>query len=232
MSLDCPIVEGIAIARAVASHPATKGFKVSRIGDEAMYRRDGEPHVLEVLADLDKPVWLDFKFHDSLSTVVARIQQHVDAGLVQFVSIMAKGGSKMMEKSVAVGREWVTMIAVTELTSLSSGEVRELSGRDPQDSVLHLARLAYLAGVRHLVCSGLEVEPVHAALPDFEIYVPAIIPEWALRPEEYNQQRTSTPKYALSRGAAAIVLGRTIVDSSDPLEAVEKTAEEIEAIVV
>jgi len=45
--------------------------------------------------------------------------------------------------------------------------------------------------------------------------------------DEVDQKRTGTPGFALSNGADKIVIGGAIVNADDPLDAVEKTAQEI-----
>ncbi len=124
------------------------------------------------------------------------------------------------------------IIAVTELTSLSEEEVHLMSGQPAKASVINLARNAVLAGVRHLVCSGQELE-VLAKRPELSCldkFIPAISPVWSLGAGA-DQKRTATPEFALKNGATALIIGRAIVLAENPLEAVERTAAEIEAIV-
>ena len=229
-ALDCPMEKGLEIAKAVAGHPAVMGFKLNRTGDQTMYRRDGEPHVLEVLAGLGKPVWLDFKFHDVPPTVEGRIQPHVENGWVQYVTVMAKGEVDMMMAAVKAGGDKVSIIAVTELTSNTEEQVHLGSGQPAKASVIQLARNAVLSGVKYLVCSTKEL-PVIVSRPELAGLTPFVPGIKVGQVLGEGQARTGTPTGVLEACPEAVcVIGSGIVKADDPLAAVEVVAAEIEAI--
>jgi len=230
VALDCSMNKELEVARAVAGHQAVMGFKLNRTGDQAMYRKDGEPHVLEVLAGLGKPVWLDFKFHDVLPTVAGRMQPHVDSGWVQFVTVMAKGEIDMMMAAVEAGGDKMSVIAVTELTSNTEEQVHLGSGHPTKASVIQLARNAVLSGVRYLVCSAQEL-PVIVKRPELTCLTPFVPGIEVGQITGEGQARIGTPTAVLKACPKAVcVIGSGIIKAADPLEAVKMVTAEIEAI--
>ena len=241
VALDCAKDKALSIADKIGNHSAVLGFKVNRLIDQESFRRDGEPRLFEELTKHGKAIWADIKAIDIPETVAGRIAPYAESGLVQFVTVMAKGEIEMMMAAVKAGLGPVvsdeiievktSIIAVTELTSLSEEQVHLGSGQPAKASVIQLARNAVLAGVVYLVCSGQELE-VLAKRPELrglKKFVPAITPVWSAGPG-YDQKRVVTPELALKKGADALVIGRAIINADDPLEAVEKTAAEIEVL--
>lgn len=230
VALDCLVEKGLEVAKAVAGHPAVFGFKLNRTGDQVMYRKDGEPHVLEVLAGYGKPVWLDFKLHDVPHTVVGRMQPHVDSGWVQYITVMAKGEVDMMTAAVKAGGNNTSVIAVTELTSNTEEQVHLGSGHPAKASVIHLARNAVLSGVRHLVCSAQEL-PVIVKRTELKFLTPFVPGIKVGQTTGEGQARIGTPTAVLMACPKAVcVIGSGIIKADDPLVAVQKVATEIEAI--
>ena len=235
VALDTDKSKALKIARAVFHHPAVYGFKLNRLVDQEVFRRDGEPRLFAELGELGKSQWVDIKAHDVERTVAGRIEPYVASGLVNFITVHAKGEVDMMMAAVKAGeginglRAWI--IAVTELTSLSEEQVHLGSGHPAKASVIYLARNAVLSGVKYLVCSANELEVLakRRELILLEKFVPGITPVWKKTPPP-DQKRIGTPEAALVAGASKLVIGSAIIDADDPLEAVEKTAAEIEAI--
>ncbi|MFH1402574.1 MAG: orotidine-5'-phosphate decarboxylase [Patescibacteria group bacterium] len=225
VALDTEKSRALEIAKQVAPHPAIFGFKVNRLIDQEVFRKDGELKLFEELAKLGlgKPIWADLKLHDIPRTVVGRLEPYVSSGLVQFVTVMAKGEIDMMAEAVeAVGNK-LSIIAVTELTSLSEEQVQLGSGHPTTASVINLARNAVLAGVEHLVCSSQELEALakRRELKILQKFVPGIVV--AGRGDgSMDQNRVGTPTFALQKGGDKLVIGSTIVHADNPLEKVEK----------
>lgn len=230
-ALDCEKTRALEIAKAVGDHPAVLGFKLNRLIDAENFRKVGELWLFRALTEFGKDLWADMKLHDIPETVAGRTEAYAQSGYFRYLTVMAKGGGRMMEAAVQAAGGKLNIIAVTELTSLSPEEALDLSGRKVEDSVCHLADLAFDAGVRHLVSSGKELAALNAdsKLVELRKFIPAISPVWTLG-DQADQKRTSTPEFALKNGAEALVIGRAIVKADDPLDAVKKTAAEIEAI--
>lgn len=228
VALDCDRYRAIEIARSLRNHPAVLGFKLNRLIDGENFAPPNEPPLFEALTAFGKKLWADVKLIDIPETVKARVKAYAKSGFFSHITVMAEGGQGMMAEAVSAAGE-MKVIAVTKLTSLSPEEVVLLNGRTPADMVLFLAKWAKASGVEHLVCSGRELEVLNIEpLSGLIKFVPGISPAWSLG-DQADQKRTATPAFALSHGAGALVIGRAIVNSGSPYEAVEKTAEEIDA---
>jgi orotidine 5'-phosphate decarboxylase subfamily 1 len=232
IGLDCPKTRALEVAEAIGDHPAVRGFKLNRLIDAENFRSVCEAGLFEALTKHGKALWADMKIHDIPETAKGRTEAYVNSRYFQYLTVMAKGGVEMMKAAVEAASDKLNVIAVTELTSLSPETVLDLSGREVNASVCHLAGLAVDAGVKYLVCSGKELQALNAdpKLASLLKFVPAISPAWTLG-DQADQKRTSTPKFVLENDPnATMVIARAIVKADDPLEAVKKTAAEIEAI--
>ncbi len=95
--------------------------------------------------------------------------------------------------------------------------------------VLHKALMAKAAGCAGIVCSGREVATIKGRLgQSFLAVTPGIRPNWGTASMD-DQKRVVTPAMAVSRGADYLVIGRPIRESSNPVDAARRIAEEIDA---
>ena len=235
VALDTDKKRALEIAKAVGNHPAVYGFKLNRVVDQEVFREDGEPKLFEELSKYDRFVWVDFKFYDIPRTVVGRIEPYIASGMVNYLTVMAKGEVDMMMGATELVNSLhanAHIIAVTELTSFLEEQVHLGSGHPAKASVINLARNSVLAGVKHLVCSSQELVVLskRRELAVLDKFIPGITPAYKLGKDEFDQKRTGTPEFALSNGADKLVIGSAIVNADNPLEAVEKTALEIQDI--
>lgn len=232
VALDTDKAKSLEIVRkigGVSKLAVVRGVKLNRSLDQEVFRLDGEPRLLQEIADLGLMAWADIKGHDVPRTVAGRIEPYAQSGLVQYITVMAKGGIDMMMDAVKAGAGKVNIIAVTELTSLSEEEIHLGSGQPGKASVLNLARWAVLAGLQYLVCSGQEL-PVIRKRPELKglkPFVPGVNPSFASA--GVDQVRTMTIVDALKQGADAVVVGGAIVNAKDPVDVIKRIAEEIEA---
>lgn len=229
VALDTQKDEALEIARKLANSPAVGGFKVNRLIDQEVFRKDGEVRLFEELARYKKSIWADTKFIDIPRTIRGRIEPYVLSECVHYITVMAKGGIQMMREAAEAAGATISVIAVTELTSLDEENIHLLSGQPAKASVIGLAGLAVLAGVGCLVCSGQELSVLkeQPELRSLQMFVPAIRPEWS-QVDTPDQKRVMTPVEALRLGAEMVIIGSPIVRAEDPVEAVMKTADEIE----
>ena len=178
------------------------------------------PYVVHKLkqAGADK-VWVDFKLYDIPNTVRLRTMNLAS----DIISVHASGGVRMMKEAVASGKE---IFAITVLTSLSTDEVHQVYGREVNDMVLILARLAAEAGVSGIVCSPKEIKMLRGfdEFKDLKLVVPGIR---SLGVDTNDQNRVSTPREALNDGADYLVIGRQITQAEDPEAEANKLCEEI-----
>lgn len=211
-----------------ANLSVVRGFKLNRTLDQQHFRPKDERRMLEEILDVGVSAWADLKLHDVSRTVAARIEPYVESSLVRFITVMAKGEVDMMLDAVEAAGEKVSVIAVTELTSLTEELVHLGSGHPAKASVINLARLAVLAGVEYLVCSGQELSAIRQRreLRSLKPFVPGVNPSFASAGSD--QSRTMSIVDALRGGADAVVVGSTIANAENPVDVITRIAAEIE----
>lgn len=186
-----------------------------KIGKE-LYTREGR-QLVEALQGIGYDIFLDLKYHDIPNTVAAALRVAAEMG-VWMVNVHASGGRKMLETAadaLARYRQPPLLIAVTVLTSLGDGELREIGIDEPLAA--HVARLTALAassGLNGVVCSAHEagaVKAVHGR--DFLTVTPGIRPAGS---SADDQTRTMTPAAALQAGSDYLVIGRPVTRAEKP----------------
>ncbi|MFO0996885.1 MAG: orotidine-5'-phosphate decarboxylase [Alphaproteobacteria bacterium] len=184
------------------------------------------PTGVERIRRSGQPVFLDLKLHDIPNTVAGAVRAILPLE-PKILTVHAAGGRAMLGAAAAAAKERgptpPLVVAVTVLTSLDEGDLREVGQASPAiDQVLRLADLAQRAGVDGIVCSPLEVAAVRARCGrDFVLVVPGIRPETARRDD---QKRVMTPAEAVDAGADVLVIGRPITAAADPTRAARDIA--------
>jgi len=186
------------------------------------------PKIIEQLHRRKKKVFLDLKFHDIPNTVLKAAIAATRLGVYMF-NVHTSGGFEMMRRC----RESVVelclkenlnkpkILGVTVLTSMSQDVLKAELGiqHSLNTHVRHLSGLALKAGLDGVIASGHEAAKIKAHCGNgFLIVTPGIRPSW--HPPD-DQSRAMTPKQALREGADYIVMGRAILNHSDPLKAIE-----------
>jgi orotidine-5'-phosphate decarboxylase len=191
------------------------------------------PKILQAIRDRSEAgIFLDLKFHDIPATVKGAFLAASTYGAA-FTTVHCDEGGGLLRTVVEHNPAGTKILAVTVLTSLDSHALKELGYQQKYISnivelVLRKATIAKEAGCAGVVCSGLEVEAVKAALgKDFLAVVPGIRPSWSVLNKD-DQKRIITPYQAIQRGADYIVVGRPIRVSENPIEAAQKISDEIE----
>ena len=203
--------------------------KVRAIGDAVGFYKIGlelftaeGPDVVKAVKDLGKKVFLDLKFHDIPRTVERAVRSGGKLG-VDLMTIHSVGGKAMIraaaDASAEFGAAGPKILAVTVLTSLDRSDLEDvgITGRDPADQVLAMAKFATAHGAHGLVCSPQEVARLKAALAAGTLFVtPGVRPAGAA---VGDQKRVATPVDAVKGGATHLVVGRPILAAADPLAA-------------
>ncbi len=177
------------------------------------------PKIIDLIKKKESRVFYDAKFYDIPSVVEKAAQASAEMG-VDMLTLHTLGGSKMMEaavKGIRSKNNRVKVLGVTLLTSLNSRILREQLGieRNVNEEIIHLAALARKAGLDGVVTSGWELKRLRRNLgSDFILVVPGIRPRGSGKNE---QRRVSTPKEAIEKGADFLVVGRPILNSTDPV---------------
>ncbi|WP_419392492.1 orotidine-5'-phosphate decarboxylase [Cytobacillus praedii] len=193
-----------------------------KVGMELFYQEG--PSIIYDLKEKGHDIFLDLKLHDIPNTVKGAMKGLARLGS-DLVNVHAAGGKEMMEAALEgldagtpAGKNRPSCIAVTQLTSTSEEQMQEeqLIRVPMEESVLHYAALTKKAGLDGVVCSTFEAKSIRQLLGySFLTVVPGI----RLQSDDVqDQKRVATPSYAKSEGASAIVVGRPITKSANPLE--------------
>jgi len=200
-------------------HSLTGMFKVGM----QLYTAEGPSFVRDIIAAGGR-VFLDLKFHDIPNTVRKAALEAARLG-VSMMTIHTAGGQAMMqavsdELREKFGEKRPIVVGVTVLTSMDDGALREIGVSSAMDEqVLRLAKLAEASSLDGVVCSPREIQMIRNAVGrNFKIVTPGVrMPGQAAD----DQQRTATPREAISAGADFIVVGRAVTNAPHPHGALE-----------
>jgi orotidine-5'-phosphate decarboxylase len=211
---------------------------VHRLGHSVSYYKvglelfcAGGPEVLLPLQMAGKQVFLDLKLHDIPRTVARAVTTASRHG-VQWLTLHAAGGRAMLREAAAAARDLgpsaPRLLAVTLLTSLDARDLEDLGvSRTPADQVLRLAEMAVACGIDGVVASPSETAALRRALgPHPLLVIPGIRPAGAAAGD---QKRVGTPADAVRAGASFLVVGRPILEASDPAAAARAIRVEMDA---
>ena len=212
VALDVPSVDDIAPLLALLP-PDLRWYKVGL----ELFCAAG-PSVIESLRNSGMQVFLDLKLHDIPRTVQRAVQAAARHG-VGLLTIHAGGGQAMIKAAVDAARTTgdgtTRIIAVTALTSLSESDLRDTGiAGSMADHVVRLGELACTSGADGLVCSPLEVNRLRTILgPKPFLVTPGVR---ASGEALGDQKRTATAAEAVAHGSDLLVVGRPIVEATDP----------------
>jgi orotidine-5'-phosphate decarboxylase len=177
------------------------------------------------------PVFVDNKYYDIPSTMLAAIQATFEAGAT-FATIHAQAGKEALQCLSELQAELrqerpFHLLSVTVLTSYSPQTVPPNWQHKPLlEHVETLAQLSFESGIKGIVCSPEEVAVLRQRNPGGFLVTPGI----RLAQDggdKGDQKRVMTPHDALQAGASALVIGRPILQAPDPVVAVENILESI-----
>lgn len=218
---------------------------VQSIGEAATTYKIGKqlftaegPQIVRDLVSSGRKVFLDLKFHDIPNTVAAAVSAACELG-VSMLTVHASGGGTMLKAAAQAAEQSSVkpmVLAVTVLTSLSDADLIELGVASRViNHVVRLAALARDAGCGGVVASALEAHELRRELgSDFAIVTPGIrmggpsLPSVGKGGLRDDQARVLTPKQAIAAGANYLVVGRPILEASDPSCAANEIVREIE----
>jgi orotidine-5'-phosphate decarboxylase len=191
-----------------------------------LFVKDGAFALVDELLGAGKQVFADLKLFDVAETI-GRAVRNLGGRRGLFVTVHAYDAALKAAVQESGG---VEILAVTVLTNLDQGDLREL-GYPPElklaELVLARARRALALGCHGVVASALEAARLRRELGErLAIVTPGIRP-FAERPAGDDQKRVTTPREAFLAGADYIVVGRPIRDARDPRAAAEQIQAEI-----
>jgi orotidine-5'-phosphate decarboxylase len=190
-------------------------------------------HILEILKERQKRIFLDLKFHDIPNTMAGACRAAASYG-VDLITVHGAAGKTALQAAQAAavegaaGKTAPKLIAVTLLTSIDSRALAfELKvPLELEDYALQMALMAQESGLAGVVCSPLELGRLREVCEGLVFVCPGVRPSWA---EQGDQRRSLTPSAALKAGADYLVIGRPITAAPDPGEAFERIVAELEA---
>ncbi len=198
-----------------------------KIGMELFYAEG--PQIVRDIKARGHKIFLDLKLHDIPNTVKKSMSvlSRLD---VDMTNLHASGTVAMMEAAIeGLTRPDGTrpiLIAVTQLTSTSEDRLKAdlLINETMENTVMHYAHNAKIAGLDGVVCSPLEAERVHAKCgKDFVTVTPGV--RFA-DGDKGDQVRVMTPAEAKKIGSDYIVVGRPITAAVDPVAAYKRCVDE------
>jgi orotidine-5'-phosphate decarboxylase len=206
---------------------------IYKIGLEALYGYGDR--IFAYCEARDVRFFVDAKMHDIPRTVGAATRQLVRPG-AHIINVHALGGMEMMRAAVEAAGERASelaiavphIFAVTILTSIAAADLLELGlTGGPGENAIRLAALARDAGCSGVVCSAHEVRDLKGFFgDDFLTLTPGIRPTGDAFGD---QKRVMTPAQAVATGADYLVVGRPILEASDPLAATRAILNEMRA---
>jgi orotidine-5'-phosphate decarboxylase len=223
LALDTP--RGADALRLLDLLPALEWVKVGSI----LMTREGPDFVRELTARGLK-VFLDLKWHDIPNTVAGAVTAAREIG-VSMATVHTLGGRVMLEAAAVAAGGDLSLVGVTVLTSHDPLGYAKALGRTETDLSREAERLALVAaeaGLQGIVCSPQEVSLLRRRLgPGPRIVVPGI----RRRTDAAGDQvRVATAKDAVANGATHLVVGRPVLQATDPAVAFEGFVEEARCI--
>jgi orotidine-5'-phosphate decarboxylase len=172
-----------------------------------------------------KQVFLDLKLHDIGNTVGKGVESVAQLGAA-FLSVHA---FPQTMKAAVEGKKGSTLriLAVTVLTSYDDADLAA-AGYDLGVGELAAARAAQArdTGVDGLVCSAEEAANLRGIVgPGMVLVTPGIRPAGTA---SGDQKRIMTPVRAIESGADYLVVGRPVVEATNPKAAADAIIAEIE----
>lgn len=188
------------------------------------------PSLIRSLVSRNFDVFLDLKFYDIPNTVAAACAAASKLG-IWMLNVHAIGGVTMMRAARNAVRGLANppkLIAVTVLTSLDTADLKESGiNRTAIDQTVKLAELAQSADLDGVVCSPQEASALRQQYgKEFLLVTPGIRLQGS---DSNDQKRILSPLQAIQAGANFLVVGRPIIQATDPLSVVHALNDQIGA---
>jgi orotidine-5'-phosphate decarboxylase len=218
VALDLPGVE-VAEAMVVRLGDAVNFYK---IGYQLCFA--GGLPLARKLADQGKKVFIDLKLHDIGNTVARGVESIAKLGAT-FLTVHAYPQTMKAAVDGRAGSS-LKLLAVTVLTSYDDNDLHAAGYRlNVSDLVEARAQQAEALGIDGLVSSPEEAAALRKIVGHrMRLVTPGIRPAGTA---VGDQKRIMTPARAIAAGADYLVVGRPILEASDPKAAAEAIQQEI-----
>jgi orotidine-5'-phosphate decarboxylase len=228
--LNIPARDRLIVALDVASVAAAEDM-IGRLGDTVTFYKIGYQlayagglPLVRQLANAGKKVFADLKLHDIGNTVARGVESVAGLGAT-FLTVHAYPQTMKAAVEARAG-SGLKILAVTVLTSYDDGDLHAAGYRlSVSDLVEARAQQAQVLGVEGLVCSPEEAAALRKIVGhQMNLVTPGVRPAGAAAGD---QKRIMTPARAITAGADYLVLGRPILEASDPKAAADAIVAEI-----
>jgi orotidine-5'-phosphate decarboxylase len=205
---------------------------IDRLGDRVTFYKIGYQlgfagglPLVRKLADSGKKVFVDLKLHDIGNTVARGVESVARLGAT-FLTVHAYPQTMKAAVEARAGSS-LKILAVTVLTSYDDGDLHAAGYRlGVSDMVEARAQQAQVLGIDGIVCSPEEAAALRKIVGhQISLVTPGIRPAGAATGD---QKRIMTPARAIAAGADYLVVGRPVLEASDPKGAADAIVAEIE----
>jgi orotidine-5'-phosphate decarboxylase len=163
-------------------------------------------------------LFLDMKYHDIPNTVAEAVRAAIQRIEPDFITLHTCDGVVPLAAATAVANECELLgfrrpklLGVTILTS----------NKQNTSLLLYQAESAFAAGLDGLICPAEEIAALRLLYrirwPDMFLMVPGIRMAGS---NAHDQRQVATARQAMEQGADAVVIGRAITDSPDPVRTI------------
>lgn len=169
-------------------------------------------------------IFLDLKFHDIPNSVALAVAEAAKRR-VWMLTLHIAGGPAMITAAVQEAgafEQGPLLMGVSVLTSLDEHILRDYLavGRPLEEHMVELSRWGVDCGLDGVICSSHEIKPIRQAIGHQGVIVTPGIR--LASGDVHDQKRVGTATQALADGADYLVIGRALVDSADPNQALEQ----------
>jgi len=194
----------------------TKNNKVKigyKFGLEFFYSKKGRSFLSKIKKN--EIIFLDIKLNDIPNTCASAVSSLKDLKNVKYITAHISGGLEMLKaikKSAKKINNNLKILGVTVLTSLSDKSLKKTGHtKSINNLVVQQVKLAKLAKLDGIICSGHETKMVKKICGNMEIITPGIR---LMGDKAKDQKRIMIPKKAFINGATSLVIGRSITQGN------------------
>src|SRR5450432_1067861 len=204
---------------------------IARLGDSVTFYKIGYQlayagglPLVRQLAGAGKKVFVDLKLHD-IGNTVARGVESIAAHGATFLTVHAYPQTMKAAVEARTGSD-LKLLAVTVLTSYDDGDLHAAGYRlGVSDLVEARTQQAQVIGIDGIVCSPEEAAALRKIIGhQMSLVTPGVRPAGT---SFGDQKRIMPPAKAIAAGADYLVVGRPVMEASDPKVAADAIVAEI-----
>jgi orotidine-5'-phosphate decarboxylase len=204
---------------------------IARLGDSVTFYKIGYQlayagglPLVRQLAEKGKKVFADLKLHDIGNTVARGVESVARLGAA-FLTVHAYPQTMKAAVEARAGSD-LKLLAVTVLTSYDDGDLHAAGYRlGVSDLVEARTQQAQVLGIDGIVCSPEEAAALRKIVGhQMSLVTPGVRPAGTAFGD---QKRIMTPAKAIAAGADYLVVGRPVMEASDPKAAADAIVAEI-----